>query len=277
MEESGARIVSFDAILKYGKYPLAKALSEIMDICRKELLCEVEIEFAADVAPSGKLSLKLLQVRPISSYSAEQEVNFDELKASLGTLFLESGKALGNGFVNDVSHIVYIAPDKFNSLSTREIAAELAEINNTFKSRNEGYILIGPGRWGSSDPNLGIPVIWSDISEATLRAIIAGKKEHHPSEKKTVQPMRQVNLLVDIQAKLQAGKGAGYERWAKVFNLKQMAQTLNYLSENNLMNIEDLTAKTDAAIARVHELQVTIRETEKRMAELHALKGHIIN
>ena len=116
-----------------------------------------------------------------------------------------------------------------------------------------------------------------DYSEAALRAIIAGEKEHHPREKKTVQPMRQVNLLVDIQAKLQAGKGAGYERWAKVFNLKQMAQTLNYLSENNLMNIEDLTAKTDAAIARVHELQVTIRETEKRMAELHALKGHIIN
>lgn len=168
VEESGARIVSFDAILKYGKYPLSKALSEIMDICRKELLCEVEIEFAADVAPSGKLSLKLLQVRPISSYSAEQEVNFDELKTSLGTLFLESGKALGNGFVNDVSHIVYIAPDKFNSLSTREIAAELAEINNTFKFRNEGYILIGPGRWGSSDPNLGIPVIWSDISEAKM-------------------------------------------------------------------------------------------------------------
>lgn len=116
-----------------------------------------------------------------------------------------------------------------------------------------------------------------DYSEAALRAIIAGEKEHHPREKKTVQPMRQVNLLVDIQAKLQAGKGAGYERWAKVFNIKQMAQTLNYLSENNLMNIEDLTAKTDAAIARVHELQVTIRETEKRMAELHALKGHIIN
>ena len=116
-----------------------------------------------------------------------------------------------------------------------------------------------------------------DYSEAALRAIIAGEKEHHPREKKTVQPMRQVNLLVDIQAKLQAGKGAGFERWAKVFNLKQMAQTLNYLSENNLMNIEDLTAKTDAASARVHEMQVTIRETEKRMAELHTLKGHIIN
>ena len=116
-----------------------------------------------------------------------------------------------------------------------------------------------------------------DYSEAALRAIIAGEKEHHPREKKTVQPMRQVNLLVDIQAKLQAGKGAGYERWAKVFNLKQMAQTLNYLSENNLMNIEDLTAKTDAATARFHELQVTLRETEKRMVELHTLKGHIIN
>ena len=111
-----------------------------------------------------------------------------------------------------------------------------------------------------------------DYSEAALRAIIAGEKEHHPREKKTVQPMRQVNLLVDIQAKLQTGKGAGYERWAKVFNLKQMAQTLNYLSENNLINIEDLTAKADAAIARVHELQVTIRGTEKRMAELHTCR-----
>ena len=67
-EEKGARIVSFDAILKYGKFPLAQALSDIMEICRKELLCEVEMEFAADMAPSGKLSLKLLQVRPISSY-----------------------------------------------------------------------------------------------------------------------------------------------------------------------------------------------------------------
>ena len=167
-EEKGARIVSFDAIFKYGKFPLAQALSDIMEICRKELLCEVEMEFAADMAPSGKLSLKLLQVRPISSYSSEQDVDFNDLKDSLGTRYFESVKALGNGHVSGVSHIVYISPESFDSSKTRMIAEEVSEINNMFKSRGEGYILIGPGRWGSSDPNLGIPVMWNDISEARM-------------------------------------------------------------------------------------------------------------
>ena len=73
-------------------------------------------------------------------------------------------------------------------------------------------------------------------SEAEIRAVLAGEKQHTPRKNSVVQPEpTKVNLLVDIQAKLQAGKGAGYARWAKVFNLKQMAQTMNYLSENNLL------------------------------------------
>ena len=168
VEEMGPRIVSFDAILKYGRFPLAQALSEIMEICRKELLCEVEMEFAADISHTGKLALKLLQVRPISSYSSEPEVNFDDLQNSLDTRYVTAGKALGNGFINGVSHIVYISPERFDSSRTREMADELAEINNDFRTSGEGYILIGPGRWGSSDPNLGIPVVWSDISEARM-------------------------------------------------------------------------------------------------------------
>lgn len=164
----GPRIIAFDALLKYGKYPIAGALSKIMDICRKELLCEVEMEFAADITAAGKLSLKLLQVRPISSYSDTSETDFDTLSASLATRFAVSDKALGSGKINGMSHIVYISPDKFNSLKTEEMAAEIAEINAEFKAKDEGYLLIGPGRWGSSDPNLGIPVIWSDISEARM-------------------------------------------------------------------------------------------------------------
>ncbi len=168
IEHRGSRIVAFDAILKYGRYPLAKALSEIMGICRKELLCEVEMEFAADITADEKLSLKLLQVRPISSYTDESGQNFDELCASLKEKFVVSSKALGNGRINGMRHIVYISPDRFDSSKTREMAVELAAINNEFKSKDNGYILIGPGRWGSSDPNLGIPVIWSDISEARM-------------------------------------------------------------------------------------------------------------
>ena len=139
-----------------------------MDISRDELLGEIEMEFAADIAQSGNHSLKLLQVRPISSYSGNLDIDFNALYDSLETRYMVSNKALGMGKIEGMSHIVYIAPDKFDSSRTKEMAAELAEINNRFKARNEGYLLIGPGRWGSSDPFLGIPVIWSDISEAKM-------------------------------------------------------------------------------------------------------------
>ena len=86
-----------------------------------------------------------------------------------------------------------------------------------------------------------------------------------------------VNLLVDIQAKLQAGKGAGYARWAKVFNLKQMAQTLNYLSEHGLLDYADLETKTAEATARYNALSAQIKAAEKRMAEIAVLRTHIVN
>lgn len=86
-----------------------------------------------------------------------------------------------------------------------------------------------------------------------------------------------VNLLVDIQAKLQAGKGAGYVRWAKVFNLKQMAQTVNFLTEHNLLEYAVLEEKAAAATARHNELSAKIKAAEKRMAEIAVLRAHIIN
>lgn len=79
--------------------------------------------------------------------------------------------------------------------------------------------------------------------EADLLAVLSGEKQHHPSEKEPVTHYPKVNLMVNIQAKLRAGKGPGYERWAKVFNLKQMAQTLNYLTEIGLMDYDELAAK----------------------------------
>jgi len=115
-------------------------------------------------------------------------------------------------------------------------------------------------------------------SEDELRSAILGKTVHTPKVKR---PYRKnpdkINLLVDIQAKLQAGKGSGYERWAKVFNLKQMAQTINFLTENNITDYETLVEKTKAATDRYHELSQQIKDLEKRMAEITELKKHIIN
>ena len=111
-----------------------------------------------------------------------------------------------------------------------------------------------------------------------LLAVLAGQKEHTPRQKpvKQADPPK-VNLLVDIQAKLQAGKGAGYVRWAKVFNLKQMAQTVNYLTEHNLLEYAVLEEKAAAATAHHNELSAKIKAAEKRMAEIAVLRTHIIN
>lgn len=117
-----------------------------------------------------------------------------------------------------------------------------------------------------------------EYTEAALTAVLAGEKSHAPRKKKLVQPEpKTVNLLVDIQAKLQAGKSAGYARWAKVFNLKQMAKTMNYLTENGLLEYTALSEKAQAATERYNTLAAQIKSAEKRMAELAVLRTQIIN
>ncbi|MCY1714856.1 relaxase/mobilization nuclease domain-containing protein [Caproiciproducens galactitolivorans] len=123
-----------------------------------------------------------------------------------------------------------------------------------------------------------LDTLGNGYSEAELRVVLSGEKAHKPC-KKNVRPVpdKKINLLVDIQAKLRAGKGIGYERWAKVFNLKQMAQTVNYLTEHNLLEYDALAAKTALATARYNELSIQIKSAEKWMTEIAVLKTQIIN
>ena len=112
-------------------------------------------------------------------------------------------------------------------------------------------------------------------TEEAIRAVLSGQRTHVPQKKATPVPTpERVNLLVDIQAKLQA-KGGGYAHWAKVFNLKQMAQTINYLSEHNLLDYMELEAKAADATARFNALSGQIKAAEKRIAELTALRKSI--
>ena len=167
----GPRVVSFDAILRYGRFPIAQCIKEILAICREELLCEVEMEFAVDVIPGSNgqgVVLKLLQVRPISEYSDECGASIESIEASLTKTLVKSSKALGSGQFKDMKYIVMVPSAGFDSSRTREMAAEIAKLNNRMKAEGASYLLVGPGRWGSSDPWLGIPVLWSDISEAKM-------------------------------------------------------------------------------------------------------------
>ena len=117
----------------------------------------------------------------------------------------------------------------------------------------------------------------NDYSEEEIKAIISGEKPQANKKEQHQKPQPRVNLLVDIQAKLQAGKGAGYEQWAKIFNLKQMAQTINFLTENKLLAYEDLEKKSQTATNNFNQLSTEIKAAEKRMAEIAVLKAHIIN
>ena len=136
-------------------------------------------------------------------------------------------------------------------------------------------ISIGAEGWGN---NVRFDRLGDGYTMDDLLAVLSGQKEHTPRRKTTPQAEPpKVNLLVDIQAKLQAGKGAGYARWAKVFNLKQMAQTMNFLTEHNLLEYSELAEKAAAASAHHNELSAQIKAAEKRMAEIAVLRTHIIN
>lgn len=115
-------------------------------------------------------------------------------------------------------------------------------------------------------------------SEDEIRAVILGKTVHVPRTKGTYKkPTHQVSLLIDIQAKLSEGKGVGYERWAKVFNLKQMAKTLNFLQENNIHDYETLAEKAKSSADNYHKLTEELKGLEQKMAEVSELRKHIIN
>lgn len=150
----------------------------------------------------------------------------------------------------------------------------LRESGCEVSKRGKSYRLKLPG-W---DKVARLDSLGTGYTLEDLLAVLAGQKEHTPRQKSvTHADPPKVNLLIDIQTKLQAGKGPGYERWRKVFNLKQMANTLNYLMEHNLLEYAVLEEKTAAATARHNELSAKIKAAEKCMAEIAVLRTHIIN
>ena len=167
----GPRIISFDALLKYGRYPLAQIIKDLLEICKNELMCDIEMEFAADLEQKDggtRMNMKLLQVRPVGEYSSDSSFSIDKVCEEMSHVLVRSSKALGSGRSEGITHIIHVPSDIFDSARTKEMAQEIAEFNNMVKNEGGSYLLIGPGRWGSSDPWLGIPVMWSEISEARM-------------------------------------------------------------------------------------------------------------
>ncbi len=165
--QPGARLVTFAPILKNEQIPLSEILKNLSDLGREAMGTNIELEFAASFDPeSRKTQFNILQMRPMVSRSVVKKVKFEDIDEA--KIICASGSTLGNGYINDISDLIYVKPETFTNLKTRDIAAEIGELNLKLKNEDRFCMIIGPGRWGSSDPFLGVPVKWAHISHSKV-------------------------------------------------------------------------------------------------------------
>lgn len=178
LAKSGPRILNFANILKYNFIPLAKTIEFLLDVGKESLGSSVEIEYAVDLnkAENGLPSFYLLQIKPMLGNIGEYSIDLNQIDKQSILIYAE--KSMGNGRIENISEIIYVKPESFDKLKTREIADEIEALNLKMKNKKRNFILIGPGRWGSRDPFIGIPVKWSQISMA--KVIIETSLEDFP-------------------------------------------------------------------------------------------------
>lgn len=164
----GRRVVTFANMLQHDAYPLASTIDFMLSKGQDEMCRPIEIEFAGVVDENGEFKGRIywLQIRPI--IDRKDLVDESVLHIEDKNVLLKSNTALGHGNIDNVSTIMYVRPENFSPSNNSLIAREIEKLNRSFVANNENYILIGPGRWGSSDTALGIPVKWPNISAARL-------------------------------------------------------------------------------------------------------------
>ncbi len=164
--EGGRKIISFANILQHDMFPLNEILEKLLKAGQKEMGRPVEIEFAVDIRDNQLASFYVLQIRPIVDSREVVHENLEKIDPQETILY--SRNALGNGITSDVQDLIYVKSEAFNASQNPLIAREIEAINRTFAEAGRNYVLVGPGRWGSSDPWLGIPVKWPHISQARV-------------------------------------------------------------------------------------------------------------
>ncbi|WP_319229446.1 PEP/pyruvate-binding domain-containing protein [Draconibacterium orientale] len=164
----GPKVIDFANILKYNHLPLADVLQLLLKLFKEAMGSPVEIEYAIDLEPAenGKPTLYLLQIKPLIRIEEQVEVDIEMVDDDKVFMYAEHG--MGNGKIKDIYDVVFVDPDKFDKMKTRQMAQDISVLNDWFDEQERPYILIGPGRWGSRDPFTGIPVLWANISKAKI-------------------------------------------------------------------------------------------------------------
>jgi len=168
VQNYGAPVLDFAPTLRAETLPLNTVINKIIKACEDETNSKVEIEFAVSLgkAKDTQPRFGFLQLRPINI--SNEIIELPEIIDNSEELLLFSKKVMGNGISNDILDIVYIRPENFDIQYTNQIAADIAEFNSIFTANKRKYLLIGFGRWGTSDPWCGIPVQWPQISNAKI-------------------------------------------------------------------------------------------------------------
>jgi len=173
----GKKIITFANILKHSTFPLADILQTLLEIGQKEMNKPIEIEFAVNLdTPKGTPAIfNFLQIRPIVETTHLEGIEVSEENIQNHIVYSES--ALGNGIIEGVKDFVYIKPESFDPARSKEMALNVEKLNERLIKEKRPYVLIGPGRWGSSDPWLGIPVKWAQIAGARV-IVESGMKDY---------------------------------------------------------------------------------------------------
>ena len=164
--EGGRKVITMCGVLQHGVFPLPELLSLSMKYGQKEMRRAVEIELAVKLNPDRTGEFYLLQIRPMVDLKMQLDEDLS-LIPDEDTL-IRSHNAIGHGTVSDIQDIVYVKTDGYSASNNPAIAEEIERMNRVFLNEGRGYVLIGPGRWGSSDPWLGVPVKWPAISAAKI-------------------------------------------------------------------------------------------------------------
>lgn len=170
--ETGRKLITFAHILKYDTFPLAAILSDLLRIGAEEMKSPVEIEFAVnmDVPYGHEKVFNFLQIRPIATAIQNERIDWSAPEAQPKGAILYAESALGLGKIEGLRDIIYVKTTSFERSESPQMAQEIDALNTAMKNEGLNYILVGPGRWGSSDPWLGVPVKWPQISEARVIA-----------------------------------------------------------------------------------------------------------
>ena len=175
-DANGYPVLTFARVLKFNEFPLAEILTDILDIGRHGMGCPVEIEFAMNLCEGKECQTEfsVLQIRPMSLRFHHADVNIGPEDIQNAPLW--SKMAMGAAGAHSISHVIYVKLETFDPAKTVQIGEEISRINKRLVKEGQSYLLIGPGRWGSADRWLGIPVVWNDISGA--QAIVEAAAEN---------------------------------------------------------------------------------------------------